>query len=42
MCDINKNVTKMGVIIKGVYYTNVEQISKKRSKLTRVSSQSSP
>ncbi len=21
MCDTNKNVTKMGVIIKGVYYT---------------------
>lgn len=21
LCDINKNMTKMGVIIKGVYYT---------------------
>ncbi len=26
LCDINKNVIKMGMIIKGVYYTNVGQI----------------
>ncbi len=23
MCDTNKNVTKMGVIIKGVYWTRI-------------------
>ncbi len=23
MCDTNKNVTKMGVIIKGVYYSSL-------------------
>jgi hypothetical protein len=24
ICDTNKNVTKMGVIIRGIYYTNFQ------------------
>jgi hypothetical protein len=27
MCDTNKNVTKMGMIIKGVYYNKIVRIS---------------
>ncbi len=26
LCDINKNVIKMGMITKGVYYNNVGQV----------------
>jgi hypothetical protein len=32
MCDTNKNVTKMGMIIKGVYYKICELDSSKKIK----------